>query len=156
MNSPVLLQSRENWEEWYDVVQRMAHARGVFHLIDVNTEMQSELPTRPNWPEYADVSKGAVSYAVLDAGERDHYKFLLKQYRMRCDEYEKQQKALIEVLEFIEGTIARNLRPFILRSVTPYDILKNLQLRLHSSYSVGPLHHQRVYDMQEAIAAGHY
>ena len=49
---------------------------------------------------------------------------------MHVETYERQQKAQLDILNFIQNTVARNLRPYIQGLNTPYAILKALEKRL--------------------------
>ena len=46
---------------------------------------------------------------------------------MSIEQYEKQQKALLNILDFIQSTVARSLRPYIYNLNTRYAILKVLK-----------------------------
>lgn len=100
VKSTVLLRGPEDWEEWYEIVRITAQARGILSLIDASAAAP-ELPIRPVEPLYSDVKSGATSYADLGADEKDHFKMLTTQYRLRLDQFEKQQRAQMDGLDLI-------------------------------------------------------
>ena len=115
------------------MIRISAQARGILSIIDVNAATLPQQPVRPAEPRYWDVEPVAQSYSQLTADGKDHYKVLMDEYRMRVEQYERQQKALVDILDFIQNTVARNLRPCIHSLSTPYAILKALEKRLAST-----------------------
>jgi hypothetical protein len=130
----IILESPKDWDEWFEVVRNSAQARRILHLIDPELAVQPAQPVRPNEPQYIDVNStfdlDNQTYANLTDSQKDHYKVLMSEYRIRSDQFEKKQRALIEIVELIQNTTARNLRPYIRGLDTPYDILKALKKRL--------------------------
>ena len=93
------------------VFRTTARARGVYSFIDIDATEAPQQPVRPDKPKLSSVSQIAATYAELDANEKDYYKILVADYRVEAEMYDKQQKALLEILDFIQGTVARHLRP---------------------------------------------
>jgi hypothetical protein len=127
---PLLLEGPKDWDEWYEIVRSSAQARGVFQLVNINAATQPMQPTRPAEPLYQDIKQSATSYTALDDKEKDHYKVLLTEYRNRLARFDKEQAALIDILNHIQNTVARGLRTYMYGLDTPFEILKALKKRL--------------------------
>ncbi len=125
-----MLESPKDWEEWYEVVSSLALTRGIASLVDINKAIAPIQLESPAEPLISSIDADAQSFIDLTGSEKDHFKVLISQHQMRMRAYEKQQKAITEVLDFIQGTVARNLRPYMRKLGTPYAILRALKKRL--------------------------
>lgn len=144
--SSILLEGPRDWDDWYEVVRTAAHVRGISSLIDVDADPPPHQPTMPVRPRYQQVRAGVTSYADLEPEEKDHFKVLMSEYRIRMERYEKQQKALIDILDFIQATMGRNLRAYIHGKSTPVEILKALKKALGPTDRVRRLELAREYE----------
>lgn len=153
----IMLEGPKDWDDWYEVVRTAAHARGISSLIDVDAEPLPQQLTMPMRPRYQHVRAGVTSYAELEPEEKDHFKVLMSEYRIRMERYEKQQKALIDILDLIQATIGRNLRAYIYGKSTPVEILKALKRPLGSTDRVRRLELAREYEaLQKAPRGGQH
>ena len=78
----------------------------VLFFVNVNAAPPAQ-PIRPVRPQYKDVNPDTQSYAGLNADSKNHYKVLMSEYQMSIEQYKKQQKALLNILNFIYSTVAQ-------------------------------------------------
>ena len=66
----VVLRCAEDWDEWMLVINTMARRGAVQGLVDVESSVELEEPTRPILPIYSTVTAEAVSMKDLDNNEQ--------------------------------------------------------------------------------------
>ncbi|KAF4314306.1 hypothetical protein GTA08_BOTSDO00003 [Botryosphaeria dothidea] len=118
-NKPiVILNSSENWDEWYHIIKSRAQRADIFHFIDPITEIKPPQPQEPVAP-----SRGTGDDVY------ETYRLQLDEYRIRIKKHEKQRREINNIATIIEDSIAEPLQPLLRQAndPNPYSILRTLQ-----------------------------
>ena len=123
----VSLSKQADWETWLSFIQTKATRSGIWDLINPSlatkaAEFPEPVKPSPPLPEPGQqVDKNAV----------ETYKLLTADYKLDLDEYDRQQRALTEITNFIHETVSVQTATFIKKADThPWSQLRALKARL--------------------------
>lgn len=107
----VILRSRDDWAEWYEVIKDHAEKQGVWEYFDPdgNDETRPDPPARPRVPPEIEVTE-------------DVY----QSFQKALQSWKGTQDAIISTKEAIRGSVALHIRRFI-AGEEPYEMLRILK-----------------------------
>lgn len=111
----ITLAKPADWDAWISFVRARATTSRVWDLIDPDADVKPDSLIEPTLPRYVmpadDTAFNLITYNAHKA-RKDLYKIDLQLY-------ERQQKALSDIITFIQDTIAASNVPFI-QKVAPH------------------------------------
>lgn len=114
----VILAKAADWDPWISFVRKRAKVNRIWDYVDPS------LPTKPAQPQYPAkpilirLQGGRVDPTSLEA-----YKLELLEHKIELAEYERQEKAFADLIEFIQETIAAQNIVFIQNEDHLWDML---------------------------------
>jgi hypothetical protein len=126
----IILKTYQDWRDWFTSVKKVAKSHQILNFIDPDLAVPSIQPIRPYKPTYLDVQTDCQAYSNLTKANKETFKVLLSEYRLEREDFDRTNKALIDLNDLINSIVARPLRIYYEDCDTPYKILKALKLQL--------------------------
>lgn len=126
----VILEGPSDWYEWLFVIRNKALDSGIEQLIDPDQAIEPLRLTEPTKPTPQSVKFDALGVTDLDATQLELFKILRDEFKMDFAKYERKRIALTEIRQLIISTISRTNLTYILKSTTPWQMLRALKLRI--------------------------
>lgn len=125
-NKKLVLTQSSEWDLWISYVQARSVFDGIWPLINPNLPAKPFRLEEPTTPTLQISSTGVITPDALTL-----HKAQTTEYKLLLAKYEKQQKALKEIVSFIQESISTTNGTLIERvNLDPYDMLVALKQRL--------------------------
>jgi hypothetical protein len=132
----IVLETYRDWRDWFASIKKVAKSRRILHLIDPDLNKAPIQLIEPLQLTYLDVQRECLTFADLIKLNKKAFKVMFSEYQLKHNNFKRISKALIDLSDLIDSTVARPLRIHYAECDTLYDILKALKLQLAVADSI--------------------
>jgi hypothetical protein len=123
---PLILASTEQWDKWYYYIKTAATSTQIWQYVDPKTGAE-RVNQEPKEPNVTDVNPDAITWSTLDAEEREYFRTLKDEYRVKWTEYQRKERFIRQLNLTILNSVDTNLWIVVRDAETPYQKLLALQ-----------------------------
>jgi hypothetical protein len=105
----IILETYRDWRDWFTSVKKVAKSRQILDFIDPDLAVPPVQLIRPHKPTYFNVQTDCQAYSDLTKANKETFKVLLSEYRLEREDFNRTNKALIDLNNLINSTVTRPL-----------------------------------------------
>ena len=127
----VVLASPRDWKDWLNVVKSAASKSDIWKYIDpaVADDILPVL-TEPEYPSFRTVKPTATAISELNSDESLELSKLTKGYKRSIKKYDRQAKAMSELMLHIHSTVKRGYKVYFSKTNDPRIAIINLKKKV--------------------------
>jgi hypothetical protein len=141
----VVLSNTNDWDKWIEVVKVHALTGEVWEYVNPSKD-QVPILKEPALPKPENVNADIVFYGQLSAKEKDDYKMLRQDYKLKLDHYTRKKSALLSLCNHIQSSVSRSCLFYTYGTTTAQEMLIELRKRLQPTDQLRELELSRKYN----------